>query len=182
MVRLIKASFLNFHFDLKITGGYELTSRRPPSRAAGIDDLTFILVKVRFCFMALNPFFHDGVLLHKWQTDRDVTGVEIILRVDWKNLGVGADFSLLCDRSACPGCPGCTVLPACWPTLLVTLMRESQASARNTQCLHFVSAKTVLLMISEHGTKIPGLFPHIFFPNQTFIQEVPTHTLHPVDP
>lgn len=80
-----------------------------------------------------------------------------------RNLGLGADFSLLCDRSACPGCPGCTLLPACWPTLLVTLMRRSQASARNTQCLHFVSAKTVLLMISEHRTTIPGLFPHIFF-------------------
>lgn len=158
MVRLIKASFLNFHFDLKITGGYELTSRRPPSRAVGIDDLTFILVKVRFCFTALNLFFHDGVLLHKWQIDRDVTRVEIILRVDWE-IWWGGNFSL-CDKSACPGCPGCTLLPACWPTLLVTLMRQSQASGRNTQCLHFVS---VLLMISEHGTKIPGLFPHIYF-------------------
>lgn len=82
MVRLIKASFLNFHFDLKVTGGYELTSRRPPFCAVGIDDLIFILVEVKFCFMALNLFFHDGVLLHKWQIDRDVTRVEIILRVD----------------------------------------------------------------------------------------------------
>lgn len=73
MVRIIKASFLNFHFDLKITGGYELTLQLPPFHVVEMGNLTFILVKVRFCFMALNLIFHDGVLLHKWQIDHDVT-------------------------------------------------------------------------------------------------------------
>lgn len=27
--------------------------------------------------MALNILFHDGVLLHKWQIDHDVTCVEV---------------------------------------------------------------------------------------------------------
>lgn len=96
-----------------------------------------------------------GVLLHKWQIDHDVTWVEILLRVDWE-IGEGGGIFPYCvtgQKSTVLS----TFLAAFWLPLLVTLMRQSQVSARSTPCLHFVSGQAILLMNSEHGTKIPRL-------------------------
>lgn len=43
--------------------------------------------------MVLNILFHDGALLYKWQTDHDVTCVEMFSK-EFEN---SEKFSLLCN-------------------------------------------------------------------------------------